>query len=75
MPTTPIADATPIALTEKVRTYDFGHGKTVVLENVTQLVVRESGSHRLSTADGKLHIVAPGWVAIHIDDDGKDWTV
>ena len=75
MTTTPIAAETPIALTEKERVYDYGNGKTVVLTNVVELIVRESGSHRVRTQDGKLHVVAAGWLAIHIDDDGKPWTV
>lgn len=63
-----------IELQEKKRTYDFGKvlGK-VVLENVTELVVRESGRHRLKTADGKLHIVPVGW--IHVEIDASEWTV
>lgn len=62
------------ALTEKIRTYDFG-AHSVTLHNVTELVVRPSGTHRVKTADGNLHVIASGWLAIHIDDGGKDWTV
>lgn len=72
--TTSIADQTPIALTEKTRVYDFGDTQ-IVLQEVRELIVRDSGSHRVRTADGKLHVIAPGWFAIHIDDGGKDWTV
>lgn len=68
-----IADQTPIQLTEKTRVYDFGD-KQVALEDVRELIVRDSGSHRVRTADGKLHIIAKGWIAVHIDDGGKDWT-
>ncbi|SDH43655.1 hypothetical protein [Microbacterium sp. 77mftsu3.1] len=70
-----IADATPTALTELTRTYDFGHGAEVTLADVVELIVRPSGSHRVRTADGRLHYVAKGWLAIHIDDGGKGWTV
>lgn len=63
-----------IELTEKTRTYDFGV-HTVELEEVRELIVSASGNHRIKTADGRLHIVAPGWFAIHIDDGGKGWTV
>jgi len=65
----------PIALTERERVYDYGDGRTVTLRNVTELVVRKSGTHRITTADGKLHVIDKGWVAIHIDDSGKPWTV
>lgn len=71
---TSIADETPITLTETARIYDFGD-KQVVLQDVRELIVRESGSHRVRTADGMLHIIARGWIAVHIDDGGKGWTV
>lgn len=64
----------PVELTEKTRTYDFGE-HSVVLEGVVELVVRDSGTHRIKTQDGLLHVIAPGWLAIHIDDGGKGWTV
>ena len=64
----------PVELTEKSRVYDFGSNQ-VTLENIVELVVRPSGTHRVKTSDGLLHVVAPGWLAIHIDDGGKDWTV
>lgn len=41
--------------------YVFKGGTTVTLPNVTELVIRPSGDHRLTTADGMRHIVAPGW--------------
>lgn len=31
------------------------------MKDVTELVIRPSGDHRLTTADGMRHIVAPGW--------------
>lgn len=65
---------TPVTLTEKERVYDFGD-KQVTLTDVVELVVRPSGTHRVKTADGKLHVIAKGWLAIHIDDDGNSWTV
>lgn len=61
-------------LDEKSRTYFF-IGRDLVFHNVTELEVRKSGTHRLKTADGKLHVVAPGWLAITIEDDKKEWTV
>lgn len=55
---------------EVSRTYDFG-AWTVYLENVTHLLVRDSGTHRLRTADGNLHIIPTGW--IHIEIDAKEF--
>lgn len=62
-----------IELNEKKRVYDFGNGDFVVLENVVELRVSESGNHRLKTADGSLHIVPPFW--IHIEIEADEWTV
>lgn len=72
---TPRSIGEGIALTERERVYDFGAGRTVTLTDVRELIVRDSGTHRVTTADGRLHIIAPGWLAIHIDDHGRDWTV
>ena len=68
-----IQEDTPIKLHEKSRTYRFADGE-IQLSKVTELVVRDSGTHRLKTNDGHLHIIAPGWLAIEIEDDGE-WTV
>lgn len=62
-----------IQLSEKSRTYFFPNNEKVVLENVTELIIRDSGTHRLKTADEKLHIVPSGW--IHVEIDEKEWTV
>lgn len=62
-----------VKLKEKKRIYTFPQGDKVILENVTELIVRESGNHRLKTADGNLHIVPAGWIHIEIDD--SEWTV
>lgn len=62
------------ALTEKSRVYDFGTHK-VELSEVRDLFISDSGNHRVTTEDGQLHIIRPGWYAIHIDDNGKDWTL
>lgn len=71
--TTPISDE-GVQLTERVRVYQFPGGETVELHEVRHLMVRKSGNHRIITEDGKLHIIAPGWLAVHIDDGGKGWT-
>lgn len=67
-----IGNATVFTPPEKTRTYRFPCGEAVVLHDVTELVVRPSGTHRLKTADGKSHIVPTGW--IHIELDIENWT-
>ena len=62
-------DLTPLNPQEKTRTYTFPGGETIKLENVTHFLARESGTHRLQTADGKLHIVPPTWLHIAIEAD------
>jgi hypothetical protein len=62
----------PIKLNEKERIYTFPNNEKVVLKDVTELIVRESGTHRLKTKDGKLHIIPTGWIHIEIDD--SEWT-
>ena len=56
---------------ETKRTYTFPKGEKVVLENVVEFGTREggSGSHRLKTLDGKLHIVNTGWLNVEIIAD------
>ena len=63
----------PIQLKESSRTYFFPSDEKVVLLNVTELIVRDSRTHRLKTADNKLHIIPTGW--IHIEIDETEWTV
>jgi hypothetical protein len=55
---------------EIARTYTFPNGDRVVLKNVTHFLARESGTHRLQTADGKLHIVPGGWIHIELEAAG-----
>lgn len=64
---------TPIELNEKERTYRYIGGHTLSFQNVTELIVRESGTHRLKTADDNIHIVLPGFIAITIGE--KEWTI
>lgn len=52
---------------EKARTYTFPGGEKITLENVTHFLARESGTHRLQTADGRLHIIPVGWLHVEID--------
>lgn len=66
-------DMTELNPAERSRTYEFPNGETVTLENVTHLAVSASGTHRIKTGDGMLHIVPVGWHHIVIDAD--DWTL
>jgi hypothetical protein len=60
-------ELTALSPAEKSRVYTFPGGETVRLENVTHFLARESGTHRLQTGDGKLHVVPAGWVHIEIE--------
>lgn len=62
-----------VKLKEKQRIYYFSGGEKVVLNEVIELIVRDSGTHRIKTADKKLHIIPTGW--IHIEIDESEWTV
>ncbi|WP_214849115.1 hypothetical protein [Exiguobacterium sp. s193] len=62
-----------IKLREKQRVYHFPNNETVVLNNVVELIVRESGTHRVKTEDKKLHVIPTGW--IHIEINEEEWTV
>jgi hypothetical protein len=57
---------------EEERVYHFPDNQTVILRDVTELVIRPSGTHRLKTQDGKSHIIPAGW--LHIELKIKDWT-
>lgn len=58
---------------ERSRTYHFPGDEKITLTNVTDFLARESGTHRLKTGDGHLHIVPGGWLHVEIDADG--WTL
>lgn len=53
---------------EKWRKYHFGK-EVVTINNVTCLLVRPSGTHRLSTSTGRKYIVRAGWTHIEIKAD------
>lgn len=61
---------------EKKRIYTFESGCRIILENVVDLSVSDSGNHRLKTLDehgvSHLHIVPPEW--IHIEIEAEEWT-
>lgn len=59
---------------ENERVYSFPGNWHVHLKDVIELLVRPSGTHRLKTKDGRMHIVPKGW--IHIDIlSPKSWVV
>ena len=73
--TVPGANPLPTKLNEKSRRYSFP-GNWITLHDVTELFVSESGNHRLKTADGKLHIISPGWNHIEIvPGENQEWTL
>lgn len=60
---------------ETERVYRFPSGQGFIrLKDVTELLVRPSGTHRLKTKDGKMHIVPTGWIHIEISSP-KSWVV
>jgi hypothetical protein len=63
----------PLTPPERSRTYEFPGGHRVTLANVTRFLARESGTHRLETADGRLHIIPAGW--LHIEIDAEGWSL
>ncbi|HEC63964.1 hypothetical protein LCGC14_2857970 [marine sediment metagenome] len=61
-------------INETERVYDFGGGDKVVLKDVRELIVRPSGTHRITTKDKRMHIIPTGWIHIAILSP-KDWVV
>lgn len=62
-------ELTKLNPSEKSRVYTFPGGEKIALTGVTHFLARESGTHRLQTADGKLHIVPVGWIHVEIEAD------
>ena len=62
-----------IKLEEKERTYYFAGGDKVELKDVVELGFGSSGTHRVKTSDGKLHIISQGW--LHVEITANDWTI
>lgn len=69
----------PIKLREQKRVYTYvteeGIPFFLSLLDVRELIVRLDGSHRIKTANGRLHWVAPGFHHIEVTDEKKYWTV
>jgi hypothetical protein len=57
---------------ERKRTYHFPGGDSISFENVVRIEVRDSGKHRIETADGRKAFVCPGWLWMEIDV--PEWT-
>jgi hypothetical protein len=60
-------ELTKLEAPERCRTYTFPGNEKIKIESVTHFLARESGTHRLQTADGKLHIVPVGWLHVEIE--------
>ena len=65
----------PIVVNEKRRTYKFHGGDSITLLNVVEIIIHPSGTHRLKTADGHLHIVRSNWYYIEIDSPVQEWAI
>lgn len=57
---------------ERKRVYHFPGGDVAEFVNVTRIEIRDSGKHRIETADGRKAFVCPGWIWLEIDVD--QWT-
>lgn len=55
--------------TEKSRTYVYPDGWEYVITNPVKLATSESGNHRVTDANNKLHIVLAGFRVILIDGE------
>ncbi len=58
---------------EKSRMYTFPNYTYIGLIDITHIAVSESGNHRIKTKDGKLHIIAPGWLHVVIETESGEW--
>lgn len=66
-----IGKKTVFSSPERKRIYHFPEGD-MTIENVCELIVRPSGTHRLKTLDGKYYIIPKGWLGIELDIDKWD---
>jgi hypothetical protein len=63
---------TELSPAERSRTYHFPGGESVTVKDVARIEIRESGTHRYETKEGKKGFVAKGWIHLEIDVD--TWT-
>lgn len=61
-------------LDEALRVYHFPNGE-VRIANPRELIVRPSGTHRITDDTGLLHVINTGWLSISIDNKGASWDV
>ena len=52
---------------EKKRTYIFPNNDRVTFDEIEEICVRPSGTHRLNLKDGRKVIVPTGWLAVEIE--------
>jgi hypothetical protein len=70
----PLLKNVPYTIIEQVREYTYPGGDKILLENVSELIVSDSGTHRLKTVNKELHIMPVGWIHIRIVSNGE-WIV
>lgn len=52
---------------ERSRTYYFENDRKLRINNVVAVCVRQSGTHRLKTKEGKFWVIPATWLGIEID--------
>ena len=57
---------------ERMRVYTFPGPHKIAFKDVVRIEIRDSGKHRIETADGRKAFVAPDWYLLEIDTD--KWT-
>jgi hypothetical protein len=57
---------------ERSRTYVYGDGSEITINNVARICIRDSGSNRIETTDGQKWVILAGFKAVRIDMDS--WT-
>lgn len=65
----------PIKVDEDERIYYYPGGEFFVIKDVIELIVRESGTHRLKDKHGNLWIVLPEWRVVKVKTTTGEWTV
>lgn len=57
---------------ERKRIYHYLNGGKLEFKNVVEVIVSNSGNHRLKLQDGSHWIIKEGWIAIELDID--EWS-
>jgi hypothetical protein len=64
----------PTKITENSRAYFFPNGEKIVIKKARELFVSDkSGNHRITTENGKFHIIQNTWLHIEIDSEVGKW--